>query len=193
MAYLLYSSHPCCVGLSRTPLKHSKSCNNRACDFNFAQKQLLPKSSMTWRSTVTHNEFQSVLPDLTAAFNSLTLQSFRFAEIKSQSGVPNGTVLAPLLFNLYMFLLGTVIKNHDISWHSYADDPGLYLSFFSDDLTLVHKLIPALIWWLPQNVLELNRDKTENLFIFIHFYETLWGIGNLGIILDCDLSFYSSY
>lgn len=144
MAYLLYSSHPCCVGLSRTPLKHSKSCNNRACDFNFAQKQLLPKSSMTWRSTVTHNEFQSVLPDLTAAFNTLTLQSFRFAEIKSQSGVPNRTVHAPLL--LYMFLLGTVIKNHNKSWHSYADDPRLYLSLSSDDLTLVHKLIPVLNW-----------------------------------------------
>lgn len=42
----------------------------------------------------------------------------------------------PLLFNLYM--LGTIIRNHDIYYHSYADNTLLCLLFSSDGLTSVH-------------------------------------------------------
>ena len=69
-------------------------------------------------------------------------------------GVPQGSVLGPLLFSLYLTPLGDIIRSHDINFYMYADDIQLYL-------TSLERCMLAVRAWMSANKLKLNDSKTE--------------------------------
>ena len=109
---------------------------------------------------------QSYLEDRTQLISVNGIDSDR---IKLDIGVPQGSVLGPLLFTLYTTPLADIIKRYCVGYHFYADDTQLYISLnnsdFHDQIHVLEECIRDIKQWMMINFLKLNDDKTEVLLI----------------------------
>ena len=71
-------------------------------------------------------------------------------------GVPQGSILGPLLFNIFLIDLFFIVENIDIA--SYADDNTPYISANEVILSL-ERATDTLFKWFSDNVMKSNADK----------------------------------
>ena len=74
----------------------------------------------------------------------VTIGSYESNRMAMTCGVPQGSVLGPLLFSLYMLPLGQVLQNSNVDYHSYADDTQIYIALSSDDYSPIQSVCHCL-------------------------------------------------
>jgi hypothetical protein len=112
------------------------------------------------------------------------------------SGVPQGSVLGPLLFNIYISDLPKIISSDNCS---YADDMKLYSPSYLCDV--LQKDLQNVVDWASANALELNPAKCAVLYFGHNNPHSRYFIGtqliptksshlDLGILVDDTLKFH---
>ena len=106
---------------------------------------------------------------LTGRHQTIKIVNCFSAALPTSCGVPQGSVLGPLLFTLYTTLLSSVIQNHNLDHHLYADDTQIYISLATSDtnrsLNQLSDCLHEIFLWMTDSKLKLNADKTEFLII----------------------------
>ena len=127
-------------------VSHSILINRLANDFG------LSGTPLAWLCSYLTSRFQYV------AWNGVNSSSMPLV-----TGVPQGSVLGPLLFSVYISPVSRLLDSLGLKHHVYADDTTLLLSA-DPNLSLISRLASsscALSNWFLFNNLQLNPSKSE--------------------------------
>ena len=101
------------------------------------------------------------------------IDSTTSAHIPLQYGVPQGSVLGPVIFTLYTTTMQRIFRRHGVHYHKYADDIQLYAYYNpavpGDQVETVRQLrdcIREVRRWMTLRMLKLNDDKTEMIILY---------------------------
>ena len=160
--------------------------------------------------SITGRPLQWLKSYLSDRFQRVKINNSLSSSARLSFGVPQGSVLGPVLFCIYTSPLSSIIGEQSVQHQLYADDTQLYVSFSADDssasLLQLQECLCSVQRWMFLNKLKLNPDKTDFLLLgherqrrkFANLFPvSILGVDrfpsnsakNLGVIFDHGVTF----
>ena len=116
----------------------------------------LSGNALAWVESYLQNRYQCVQLGQAASPYTLCL-----------TGVPQGSVLGPLLFSCYVSPISSIASSHNVGIQQYADDTQLYIALkaseSSTQLAQFSSCLSSLHDWFCHNGLSLYSSKSESI------------------------------
>ena len=122
------------------------------------------KSRLEQQFGVSHSALLWLDSYLSNRQQAVTIRGIGSKKRTLKYGVPQGSVLGPELFKDYASPLASLIQSFGVSFHGYADDTQLYITFVpgrDEDIALdkIQRCIAAVKAWMAKIYHKLNDDK----------------------------------
>ena len=98
---------------------------------------------------------------------SVKVHEYSSSPTNLKYGVPQGSVLGPILFNLYTTPLSSLISSHSLDHELFADDTQMYTlrscftpNSYSDAVSCLQQTFQSISSWMSANFLALIPSKT---------------------------------
>jgi len=127
---------------------------------------VLVNPGFTWKMAVK-TERKWLASYLSVRTISVRVGKSSSAAVPVHVGVPQSSVLGPILFTTHIAPIGRLIEQHGMHYHKYADDTQLYTSLTvpaSSSLDHLARCTSELQHWYWANGLLLNQMKFEVAF-----------------------------
>ena len=171
------SFHSCETALLRVQNDILQSIDNRSCvamllldlsaAFDTVDHQIL-LNRLNTKFGISGTALQWFKSYLTNRLQFVSIDNYSSEALQLDCGVPQGSVLGPLLYLLYTSPVAEILRQHKMFFHLYADDTQLYIPFscnddlaLNDSMKLIENCLSDIDAWMTINKLKLNKDKTE--------------------------------
>ena len=103
---------------------------------------------------------------LTERYQRVAVDSTTSADCVMKCGVPQGSVLGPILYCIYTRPIGYIVARHGLQYHCYADDTQTHMAVkhnqpITEAITKIEQCLTEVTDWCGKNKLKLNTEKSE--------------------------------
>ena len=134
--------------------------------FTLPVAKYVKRQTAFWAGRWVQAWFKSYLYD---RFQTVSVNNIQSNPVKPSYGVPQGSVLGPVLFILYTSPLASIINRHDLNHHFYADHTQLLNSALPENIHILLKTTSDcyldIKHWMTQNKFRLDCEKTEPMLV----------------------------